>query len=168
MRAICSHDHLCHGLYIHMTNNSILKRGPFSSIGFSLYHHVKIRFFNVLCPNWRAYWGRLTSSYGVSGWKFWLNMHSKFYLRIVNSLQQNYDNVQAFTHLPRRTFLSPFARLTYAVMSHDTLTSHSPLCHFGHFWQPICAYSNHVMATQSWQSLTLPPLDTSLANLRGN
>ena len=50
----------------HMTNNSILKWGPTSSIWSSLCHHVKNKVFNVLCPNWGAHWGRLTSSYGVS------------------------------------------------------------------------------------------------------
>ena len=39
---------------------------PTSSIGSSLCHHVKNKVFNVLCPKWRAYWGGLTSSYGVS------------------------------------------------------------------------------------------------------
>ncbi len=50
----------------HTTSNSILKWGPTSSIGSSQCHHVKNMVFNVLCPNWRAYWGGLTSSYGVS------------------------------------------------------------------------------------------------------
>ncbi len=47
----------------HMTSHSILKWGPNSSIWSSLCHYVKDKIFNVLCPNWRAYWGWLTSSY---------------------------------------------------------------------------------------------------------
>ncbi len=50
----------------HMTNYSILKWVSSSSIQSSLCHHVKNMFFSVLCPNWRTYWGGVTSSYGVS------------------------------------------------------------------------------------------------------
>ncbi len=51
----------------HLTNLSIIKWGPTSSLGSSMYHHVKNKFINVSCPNWWAYWWGLTSSYGVSG-----------------------------------------------------------------------------------------------------
>ena len=72
----------------HMTNNSILKWGPTSWIGSSSGHHVMNKVFNVLCPNWRACWGWLTSSYGVSDTlipevvcilKFWTLFWEPFY-----------------------------------------------------------------------------------------
>ncbi len=56
-----------------MTNHSILKWGPTSSIGSSLCHHVMNKFFNVLCPNRWAYWGWLASSCGVSGATIMIN-----------------------------------------------------------------------------------------------
>ncbi len=52
----------------HLTSFSILKWGPTSSMGSSLYHYVMNKFTNVSCPNWWAYWWGLTSSYGVSGY----------------------------------------------------------------------------------------------------
>ncbi len=46
----------------HLTNLSILKWGPSSWMGSSMYHHVKNRFINVSCPNWWAYWWRVKRS----------------------------------------------------------------------------------------------------------
>ncbi len=103
----------------HMTNHSILKWGRTSSMGSSMYHHVKNNFFNVPRPNWRACWGGLTSSYGVSA------IFALRYIKTVYSIQNLLGEAQQLVsrqssrigNIEQPIFVFPYMYNKYQVLN---------------------------------------------------